>query len=122
MVIVVVIVFVVGLVVIMVIRELGAALAVKIFTYATIPMLSSQSPTASSLLICGNLWLIRSTSLYNSIFFGLVSIHTMAGSRKRAPSTPKRTPKRAKTKSQSKGKQCSLPGGALELSFQLDGM
>jgi hypothetical protein len=42
----------------------------------------------------------------------------MAGSRKRAPSTPKRTPKKARTK----GKQRELPGGALELSFQLDGM
>jgi hypothetical protein len=41
----------------------------------------------------------------------------MAGSRKRALSTPKRTPKRPKTK----GKQRELPGGALEMSFQLDG-
>ncbi len=45
----------------------------------------------------------------------------MPGSRKRAPSTPKRTPKRPKTK-KSQGKQRELPGGALELSFQLDGM
>ena len=36
---------------------------------------------------------------------------------KRAPSTPKRAPKRSKTK----GKQKELPGGALEMSFQLDG-
>ena len=37
--------------------------------------------------------------------------------RKRAPSTPKRTPKKSR-----KGKQKELPGGALEMSFQLDGM
>ena len=42
----------------------------------------------------------------------------MTRSRKRAPSTPKRTPKRSKTK----GKQKELPGGALEMSFQLDGV
>ncbi|KAH8976435.1 hypothetical protein EDB86DRAFT_3032519 [Lactarius hatsudake] len=42
----------------------------------------------------------------------------MAGSRKRAPSTPKKTPKRQKTTRKSRTKQ--LPGGALEMSFQLD--
>jgi hypothetical protein len=42
--------------------------------------------------------------------------YTMAGSHKRAPSTPKRSPKRPKTK----GKQKEYPCGALETSFQLD--
>ncbi|KAH9169296.1 hypothetical protein EDB89DRAFT_2244762 [Lactarius sanguifluus] len=42
----------------------------------------------------------------------------MAGSRKRAPSTPKKTPKRQKTTKKTRAKQ--LPGGALEMSFQLD--
>ncbi|KAH9159457.1 hypothetical protein EDB89DRAFT_1183790 [Lactarius sanguifluus] len=42
----------------------------------------------------------------------------MAGSRKRAPSTPKKTPKRQKTTKKSRAKH--LPGGALEMSFQLD--
>ena len=42
----------------------------------------------------------------------------MTRSCKRVPSTPKRTPKRSKTK----GKQKELPEGALEMSFQLDGV
>ncbi|KAH9168618.1 hypothetical protein EDB89DRAFT_1909197 [Lactarius sanguifluus] len=42
----------------------------------------------------------------------------MAGSRKRAPSTPKKTPKRQKSTKKTQAKQ--LPGGALEMSFQLD--
>ncbi|KAH8992889.1 hypothetical protein EDB83DRAFT_2325242 [Lactarius deliciosus] len=43
----------------------------------------------------------------------------MAGSRKRAPSTPKMTPKRQKTTKKTWAKH--LLGGALEMSFQLDG-
>ncbi|KAH9055097.1 hypothetical protein EDB83DRAFT_2316235 [Lactarius deliciosus] len=42
----------------------------------------------------------------------------MAGSRKRAPSTPKMTPKRQKTTKKTWAKH--LLGGALEMSFQLD--
>src|ERR1700744_3036542 len=44
----------------------------------------------------------------------------MPGSRKRAPSTPKKTPKRPRT-AKKQGKQRQLPGGALEMSFQLEG-
>ena len=44
----------------------------------------------------------------------------MPGSRKRAPSTPKRTPKRSRT-AKNQGQQRDLPGGALEMSFQLEG-
>jgi hypothetical protein len=57
-----------------------------------------------------------STSLI--LFVSHSALSAMAGSRKRAPSTPKRTPKRPKTT----GKQKELPGGALEMSFQLDGV
>ena len=52
------------------------------------------------------------------LFVSYFALYSMAGSRKRGPSTPKKTPKRPKTK----GKQKELPGGALEMSFQLDGV
>jgi hypothetical protein len=44
----------------------------------------------------------------------------MAGSRKRGPSTPKKAPKRPRT-AKNQGTQRDLPGGAIEMSFQLEG-
>jgi len=52
----------------------------------------------------------------------------MAGSRKRAGSTPRKTPKKPraqknKSKDQAQaGKTVQLPGGAAEISFHLNGM
>jgi hypothetical protein len=44
----------------------------------------------------------------------------MPRTRKRAPSTPKKTPKRPRT-AKNQGTQRELPGGALEMSFQVEG-
>ncbi|KAN0131804.1 hypothetical protein V8E53_010332, partial [Lactarius tabidus] len=43
----------------------------------------------------------------------------MPRTRKRAPSTPKKTPKRPRT-AKNQGTQRELPGGALEMSFQVE--
>ena len=88
-----------------------------------IPMALSQLQCSSHNWSSPDLLLICFISDYSASHIplpvsDLVSVtSTMAGSRKRAPSTPKRTPKRPRT---TKGKQREQPGGALEMSFQLD--
>ena len=55
------------------------------------------------------------------LLFARLAISTMTG-KKRAPSTPKRTPKRSRRlQAQNQADNVVLPGGALLMSFQLDG-